>query len=786
MSYTPGPFGLRLYADPLPADVRQIPGPQGETGNPGFTGPLGPTGDTGPIGFDAPFGATGITGNTGDDGRRGPTGRTGPTGLMLRGVTGVTGPSGMSGSTGFTGPTGNRMIGNTGVTGPTGLNTHYGATGPVGPVPISTGTTGIQASIGPTGTSGPTGPTGITGTIGTLGVRGASGPTGSIGPTGNTGLTGSTGIFGLIGNQGPQGPAGASNILTGPTGPTAVYGCNGPMDLTLSWYVYGVTAMTGPTGATGFIGIGQPGNTGPTGTTGTTGFTGPTASTGPTAMTGTTGATGFTGTGEQTGPTGVIGNTGTTGPTGFTGNTGFYPEMIARNSIITTTTSTSFISGLNPSTSWTSIAAPPPSQSRVAWNGQYWVSIPIGSSLSFARSINGLQWTTTAVSIKSLNYVAWGEYWLACGDQIVYLSTDGTNWTPTVITPSFNAIAWNGSTWVGVGSSGGICTSTNGTTWTQRFNPTGFIGSSVIWNGLIWVVGGQDSSGNALYWSSNGTTWNRVAFPYGIARSIAWDGKNYVIASTLGLIYLPVGLSFFVPGTFILASGQASPPISASTVVWTGSYWIAICNDGYVYTSTNGTIWTSQLLGSITTFDVTSRLVLPFVFGPFGVTGPTGHTGPTGFTGNTGPIGVSGATGITGPTGPTGWFGVIGRTGPTGITGITGWEPLGPTGITGILGTTFQTTQVDGSQIPLSFTSLNTVSSLHSFDTGVSTQRYITVNEFTGITTDGNEFPCTFPSQYFTTGPSNTWIYNFRFIPRKNPIEQGKLFASPVKFNVYQ
>jgi hypothetical protein len=588
------------------------------------------------------------------------------------------------------------------------------------------------------------------------------------------------GIVGFIGSKGPQGIQGASSDVTGPTGVAGLRGPVGLMDVDHSWNVFGVTGRTGPTGPTGCTAIGDQGVTGFTGATGATGRTGPTGVTGHIGPTGPTGPTGTTGPTGLTGHTVPVGPSGPTGTTGFTGNTGFYPEMIARNSIITTTTTSSFISGSNPSTSWTSISVPPPLQSKVAWNGLYWVSVPCGASLSFARSIDGETWSTTAASSQVLTHVAWGgSYWLACGDDIVYTSTDGTSWTPTVIAFEFSSIAWNGTLWVGAGSAGGICTSSNGTTWTQQFNPTGFVGNSVVWNGLSWLVGGQDSVGNALYWSSNSTSWNRVIFPYGVPRSIAWDGKNYVVGSTQGLTYLPVGLSYFI-------RGQGSPTTTASSVAWSGSYWIAVFNNGNVYTSPNGTVWTSQLLGSVTTFDVASRLVLPFIFGPFGVTGPTGITGPTGFAGNTGLRGVSGPTAPTGPTGPTSWIGALGPTGVTGITGITGWQPLGRTGPTGIIGTTFQFTQVIGTAIPLSFTALNTISSLHSFDTGVSTGYHITLNEFTGITTDGQNFPCTFPSQYFTVGPSNTWIFNFQFIPRVTPIAQDSQFASPVKFNVYQ
>lgn len=67
-----------------------------------------------------------------------------------------------------------------------------------------------------------------------------------------------------------------------------------------------------------------------------------------------------------------------------------------------------------------------------------------------------------------------------------------------------------------------------------------------------------------------------------------------------------------------------------------------------------------------------------------GPPGPTGPAGPTGATGPQGPAGPTGATGATGPQGPagaTGPQGPIGLTGPAGPTGATG--PAGPQGAQG-------------------------------------------------------------------------------------------------------
>jgi uncharacterized protein (TIGR02145 family) len=123
-----------------------IPGPQGEQGPIGQTGPSGPQGEQGPIGLTGPAGSQGLTGAQGSQGPIGLTGATGPQGL-----TGAIGPQGEQGSIGLTGPAGPQ--------GPTGLN---GTTGAVGPQ-------------GLTGAIGPQGPIGLTGPAGATGVNGSNG-----------------------------------------------------------------------------------------------------------------------------------------------------------------------------------------------------------------------------------------------------------------------------------------------------------------------------------------------------------------------------------------------------------------------------------------------------------------------------------------------------------------------------------------------------------------------------------------------------------------------------------
>jgi hypothetical protein len=125
----------------------------------------------------------------------------------------------------------------------------------------------------------------------------------------------------------------------------------------------------------------------------------------------------------------------------------------------------------------------------------------------------------------------------------------------------------------------------------------------------------------------------------------------------------------------------------------------------------------------------------------------------------------------------------MGSTGFTGPTGITGWQPLGPTGMTGINGLSVNIFQVTGQTPTVSATS-GTLSTLYSYDTGVSSANVITLNEFTGTVTVGGNNACRFVSQYFTVSPSNTWIYNFQFVPLQQNATNVQ-FDAPPKFNVY-
>jgi hypothetical protein len=645
------------------------------------------------------------------------------------------------------------------IAGPDGFNSQTGVTGPA-----NTGPTGFIR----TGIHGSTGPTGFTAATGT---------------TGPTGWYGFTGIIGQIGIQGPSGPIFYKGLGTGPTGITGPTGVTG----TVSIISY-TAGESGPTGFIGPIGIGVDGITGKTGFTGFTGWTG-IIQQGDTGLNGDRGPTG------PTGPTGFIGPYGDTGPlgtTGFTGNTGTIgsTQLLTSPQTLIGAANGAIYSSTDPTTStWSGpIASGLSSVTWIAWNGKVWVAV---GGPGIAYSNDGITWTLATVTgtpPSTMACVAWGgTEWLACG-SVVYRSSDGITWTTVSLTGTYPPLPWSsmvrtGTHWVATGTSGTyhLGYSTNGTAWTGISSstiPATFQG--VSWNGFILAAVGSESTQSVLYWATDPTlTWTSVSIPYITSpQHIQWGYSKWLITGSNGTVTLPSGLFAFV---------QGDTPFKGTEHYWNGTVWTVVdstSGSSAAYTSPNGNNWTKVLDAVSTRFlSVGTRMVIPFV-STYGTTGSTGSTGPTGSTGFTGTYGPSGATGFTGPTGITGWCAPLGPTGRTGPTGITGWQPLGPTGTTGFEGNTFSATS---SLITPSFTANGSPPYTFTYPTGIPSYRYVTMNDFNSIITNGSQtVSARIQSAYFTVANS-LWVLNLALsTPGQVPLSATTYtFVNPIKISQY-
>jgi hypothetical protein len=150
----------------------------------------------------------------------------------------------------------------------------------------------------------------------------------------------------------------------------------------------------------------------------------------------------------------------------------------------------------------------------------------------------------------------------------VWYSSDGTTWTqslPNTATPGttqfsqrygHTSVAYNGLMWVIGGGNGTTCfndvwSSPDGQNWTKVLANNSSAGTtqfsqrwghaSVVYDGLMWVIGGRNSSGffNDVWYSSDGVIWRestkdasfspRLDFTY-----LAFNNEMWVIAGING------------------------------------------------------------------------------------------------------------------------------------------------------------------------------------------------------------------------------------------------------------
>ena len=151
-----------------------------------------------------------------------------------------------------------------------------------------------------------------------------------------------------------------------------------------------------------------------------------------------------------------------------------------------------------------------------------------GVGNQFVYSYDGITWYGGGYPFgfgTSPNSVGYnGSYFIAlnCAANRVAKSTDGINWTVSVLNASFGTtwpyvgIAWNGNIWVATNQGGGtatsLFTSPDGTTWTARSQP--FIPNNmwdVTWNGSAFYAVGVSNTTCVVIKSTNGSNWSFVS-----------------------------------------------------------------------------------------------------------------------------------------------------------------------------------------------------------------------------------------------------------------------------------
>lgn len=301
---------------------------------------------------------------------------------------------------------------------------------------------------------------------------------------------------------------------------------------------------------------------------------------------------------------------------------------------------------------------------------------------NMAGEISSIVWSGTmwvAVSYNGFSIAAWGQN----KSGPIITSTDGINWSDPILPPmpntpsiqayittpdvvasgytysvKLNSVAWSGTLWVAVGQAlittekdgartiAYIVTSPNAVTWTVRqtedivYENNGIYGSSVAWNGSIWLAIGNFPNEVYVIRSQNGINWNtQINIPFFFLSEIptldamAWNGYVWVVIGILPstdtnvypIITSPDGLTW-TPRTIVYNTTTYSNPV-LNSITWNGSLWIAIgaiinspdpeTEDfiGLVVTSIDSITWTMNTIigpGPFILTAASSRRILPY------------------------------------------------------------------------------------------------------------------------------------------------------------------------------
>jgi hypothetical protein len=172
-------------------------------------------------------------------------------------------------------------------------------------------------------------------------------------------------------------------------------------------------------------------------------------------------------------------------------------------------------------------------------------------------SDDGITWTASGSGNTLFTSGAYGikydgNMWVAGGYVTggVGYSYDGITWLAGTATPAttvFVDFAYNGYIWVGMSPllSSSVYYSYNGINWLLSSSGTNLIkeGSSVAWNGTIWVCGGRQNSGSGsfLAYSYDGINWTAAtinsSYTLGYmdkGQCISWNGLIWIAAFISG------------------------------------------------------------------------------------------------------------------------------------------------------------------------------------------------------------------------------------------------------------
>jgi hypothetical protein len=202
----------------------------------------------------------------------------------------------------------------------------------------------------------------------------------------------------------------------------------------------------------------------------------------------------------------------------------------------------------------------------------------------------------------------------------------GRTWELKLTHPNINSVFTGNDLIIGVGENGTIITSTDGVNWVTRSSGVIFsLRAGVFFNGTYIVVGDAGWTSSPVLTSTDGITWTPRSS--GMSRvfhhSIASNGSRWVAVGNDGVISHGSTTS-----PFSYSYAQSESRTNLRGVTWTGSTFAAVDEFGAVITSTDGAVWSRNVLRS-TTFKSNNTTARAIAVGDSGVimSSPDGSSG---------------------------------------------------------------------------------------------------------------------------------------------------------------
>ncbi|WP_424769431.1 S-layer homology domain-containing protein [Paenibacillus sp. sgz302251] len=199
---------------------------------------------------------------------------------------------------------------------------------------------------------------------------------------------------------------------------------------------------------------------------------------------------------------------------------------------------------------------------------------------------------------QTLRGVTYGDgTYVAVGNSgTIVTSSDGTNWTSVtpVIANTLNGVTYGNGTYVAVGGSGGIVTSSDGTNWTR-----GAFGSKFEPNGVTYGNGTYVAVGDfgRIVTSSDGTNWTSSKSSISShLNGVTYGNGTYVAMGDSGRIMTSSDGTNWTSST----SGTTN---TLNGVTYSNGTYVAVGNGGRISTSSDGASWTSRESGTTNTLN---------------------------------------------------------------------------------------------------------------------------------------------------------------------------------------